>query len=95
MRMTFEEYDDKIAKMKKIKNPSLTEDYGVTREDLDRIKKEPEKYIEYLLYLSTRPWYDINDKESSKKFANSDALICTIAAEEIDEILYESLELVD
>ena len=58
------------------------------------MKEVPEKYVPYLMYLSTRPWYNIENPEN-KEFDNEDAIPFDEAAQAIDELLYDLVELVD
>ncbi len=94
MRMTFANYEKKIEELKTMPNLELSGDYGITESDLERIREGGEKYVSYLMYLSTRPWYDL-EVLAEKKFENDDAIPSKKAAELIDELLYELVELVD
>jgi len=94
MKMTFEAYEKKLETLATLPNVSLSNDYGITADDIEMMKKDGEKYISFLMYLSTRPWYRLENR-IDKEFENEDALPCDEAAELIDELLYELVELTD
>ncbi len=90
MMMTFNHYDAELKRFEGMPNTKLTADYGVTLRDMERMEEEPEKYVSFLMYLSTRPWYS---GEEEKEFLNADALSCDEATEWIQDILYDAVEL--
>jgi len=94
MKMTFESYDAKIEEFKNLPNPVVSIDYGITAADIERMRNGGDKYVPYLMYLSTRPWYRLEDAQP-KEFENTDALESSEAAQLIDDLLYELVELVD
>lgn len=92
MKMSYNEYEKKIQSLQRLPNLSLSSDYGLTEKNFETIKENPEQYVPYLMYLSTRPWYRLENPEP-KEFENKDAIPANNAAEMIDEILYETIEL--
>jgi len=95
MKITFEEYENLLKQFKALPNLK-TENYGVTQNDLDYIASCGEKYIPYLMYLTTRPYYCFDDsKRQNKFFINSDALPCWDVADQVDDLLDSLIDLVD
>ena len=64
-----------------------------TQVDIDTMSGN-EKYASYLMYLSTRSWYCLENRKD-RDFLNKDALPCDVAAEQIDNLLYDMIELID
>ncbi len=94
MKMTFDSYEKQLETLRKFPNVSLSDDYGITEEDIETMRAGGEKYVPFLMYLSTRPWYRLEDR-TEKSFENKDALSCSEASEQIDELLYNLVELVE
>ena len=94
MKMTFTQYDELVAKYTAFKTAPLSKDYGITKEDIILMEQGGERFVPFLIYLSTRPWYRLENREE-RTFKNKDALSCKDAAEAIDELLYKMVELVD
>lgn len=94
MKMTFENYDAKMEELKKLPDTAASNGYGITEADIERMKNGGDKYVPFLMYLSTRPWYRLENAED-KEFDNADALVASEAAQMIDDLLYELVELVD
>ena len=80
--------------MKKLPNPELSSGYGITKEDISEMEACGDKYVPFLMYLSTRPWYRLENR-IDKEFDNNDALSCEEAANAIDDLLYKLVELID
>ncbi len=92
MKMTFDAYDARLKELEAMPDPKLSGEYGITKEDIDRIEADKEKFVPFLMYLSTRPWYKEPGK-AGKTFANSDALDCVEASNAIENLLYDAVEL--
>ncbi len=91
MKMTFDSYDAALEKMAKMPNTMLTAEYGITAKDIERMRKNKDKYVPFLMYLSTRDCYQ--NPSSEKSFINSDAMDAREAAEAIEGLLYDAVEL--
>ena len=93
MVKTFREYDELIEKFEAM--PNTMHDYGITREDMAKMDAEPEKYAMFVMYLSTRSWYQ-GKGDNDHVFINSDALKPVDAAFLIDEFInthiFENME---
>ncbi len=94
MEMTFEAYESQLDTYSKYPNTTLSDGYGITADDIEEFKKGREKYVPFLIYLSTRPWYRLENR-IDKEFDNDDALPCDEAANTIDDLLYDFITLVD
>lgn len=96
MKMTFADYENKIEELKMLPNVSVSVDHGLTEDDFVDLRNGGEKFIPFLMYLSTRPWYRLESSERlEREFENEDAIPCAKCAKMIDELLYELVELVD
>lgn len=96
MKMTFTDYENKIEELKTLPNVSISCGYGLTEADFIDLRNGGEKFVPFLMYLSTRPWYRLEPSERvEREFENEDAIPCAKCAEMIDELLYELVELVD
>ena len=86
--MTFSQYDELMEKFEAMPNP--IHDYGITEEDMKRMNDDPDKYYEFVMYLSTRPWY--KDKgDNTHVFINSDALKADKAATMLECFISEQI----
>ncbi len=94
MTMTFDDFDSKLETYASFPDVTLSAGYGITADDIDTFKLGGEKYVPFLMYLSTRPWYRLENRVN-KTFDNDEALPCDEAATLIDELLYELVELTD
>lgn len=91
-KMTFAQYDKEIEKFELMADP--THNYGLTENDMKIIEADPEKYIEFAMYLLTRDWY----KEGNKVehiFDNVDAMRCADVTFRLTDMLYDAIELYD
>ena len=94
MKMTFTKYDELVAKYEAFPTAPLSEGYGISQEDIELMRAGGTKFVPFLIYLSTRPWYRLTNR-IDREFDNKDALSCDAASKAIDELLYEMVELVD
>ena len=94
MKMTFTQYDELVAKYEKFETAPLSKDYGLIKEDIELMENGGDRFVPFLIYLSTRPWYRLENRED-RTFKNKDAMSCKEASEAIDELLYKMVELVD
>lgn len=97
MKMTFDAYYEELERLKKLDNLAVSSEYGVTAKDIETMKKDPEKFVSFCMYLITRPWYaGANGKNDDEKvFENVDALPLFEAAKALDDIINEAIELYD
>ncbi len=84
---------------KALENPELLNDentnvYGITEADMQRMEANPEKYLKYAMYLSTRPYYK-DGGDDSFVFINADAMKPINVAFRLDELIDETIELYD
>ncbi len=93
MRMTFDDYDAALKEMSALPDPKLSGEYGITEKDVEKMGEDPEKFVPFLMYLSTRSWYKDPAKGEDVSFLNADALSCTEASEAIENLLYDAVEL--
>lgn len=91
-RMTFAQYDKEIEKFEVMPDP--THNYGLTEEDMRIIEDNPEKYIEFAMYLLTRTWYR-EENESAHIFDNVDAMRCKDVTFRLTDMLYDAIDLYD
>jgi len=92
VEMTFDKYDELMEEFEAMPNP--LHDYGITREDMAKMDADSDKYLEFAMYLSTRPWY--KDKgDNTHVFINSDALNPSDAAYLLKEFINDTIDFVD
>ncbi len=94
MKMTFDNYYAELDRLSKLEDLKVSSDYGLTKKDIDVMKKNPEKYVTFCMYMITRPWY-AEDSDMVKDFVNADALAPLVVTQELDDIINEALELYD
>ena len=92
IKMRFDNYYSELERMKGLDDTRITEDYGITAKDIEVMKKNPEKYVFFCMYLISRPWYS-DECDEVKVFANADALPALKVTEALDEIINDALEL--
>lgn len=92
VKMTFDKYDELMEKFEAM--PNTIHDYGITMEDMERMKEKPDKYIQFAMYLSTRPWY-MGKGNNAHVFINPDALNPADTACLLKKFINENLYLYD
>lgn len=94
IKMTFDNYYAELERMKGLDDLKASAEYGLTKKDIETMKKDPDKYVYFCMYMITRPYYS-EDSDETKEFVNIDALPALKVTEELDNIINEALELYD
>ena len=85
-RMTFDEYDKKVSLYETIA-PSIH--YGLSAQDIERMKASPDEYVDFAIYLSVQKMLKYNTI-----FYNQDALPKEEISSFLRHFLIDNLELV-
>lgn len=89
--MTFDEYDKKYESFKEFPLPQIN--YGFTKEDVEILKSNPNKYMDFMIYILSLPAYE--DPDTPHNFINYDALPQKLLVKEINNIMKNALVLED
>lgn len=81
--MTQNDFESLQKEVAMLEDPA--DESGVTCDAMCKIDDNPEKSLDYLLYLKTRSYYA--NPDPNKIFSNEDALPCDQVHDWIDEIL--------
>lgn len=85
-KMTFDEYDKKVS-LYETKAPSIH--YGLSAQDIERMKASPDEYVDFAIYLSVQKML-----KDDTIFYNQDALPKEEINSFLRHFLIDNLELV-
>ncbi len=91
LKMTFDEFDNLLDEYHKLPPPPIN--YGLTKEDIEKLNNNVEKYALFAAYLETLPVYEKYIEKHT--FINQDALGQKEAATLIDDIVNKGITLTE
>jgi len=93
VKMTFSKFDELMEQFEAMQN--TMHDYGLTRDDFAKMEQDPNKYVEFAMYLTTRQWYQGKGDPNHIFINHNEALNARDAAYLLNEFLQAHLELND